>query len=124
MGLPTYCVMRLEMMSDLIYSVRPCLRAEEIDIELPCSKHLWQTEFVHTSDLVPAVLEELSAFTPRFVFPDVLRIALNDAENLPPLDHFTHELLISALQDTVWSVCHEREQVAIDLFKFSIYRAR
>lgn len=103
-------IMRLEMYTSVLLGSHPLISAEEIDWKLPCTKYLWQTSFKSTSAFIAAIKQdEASGMRSDILFSDLVRIALDKDERLPPLDMLSRELLMIALQENVWRACRQRE---------------
>lgn len=101
-----FAIMRLEMYTSVLQSTRPLLSAEEMNINMPCSRYLWYTSFESTSAYVAAIQQTLAgAEQSPLRFSDLCRIGKDPDEALPPLDSLGEELLMNSLQEQVWDAC-------------------
>ena len=98
----TYAVMRLQCYTSVLHSARPLLSAEEMDVELPCSHHLWHRQFSSTAALVGAIKQDLEIQRVPMLFSDLLRIAIDGEEPIPSLTFLEQELFMNGLQEYVW----------------------
>ena len=104
-------ILRLEMYTSVLHGTRPLVSAEELDIELPCSRYLWHTSFASVQAFVAAVEQELSTRNHRPLFSDVFRIAFDADELLPHLETLDQELVFNAMQEQVWAACTARDSL-------------
>ncbi|KAJ9654476.1 hypothetical protein H2198_006485 [Neophaeococcomyces mojaviensis] len=100
-----FAILRLEMYISALQATRPLLSAEEMDVELPCSRYLWHNNFGSNATYVSAIRQELSMSYQTILFSDLIRLTYDEEEKIPHLDLLSHELLMNATQEKVWAAC-------------------
>ena len=106
-----FAILRLEMYTSSLHSTRPLISAEEMDIELPCSRFLWYSEFKSSQSFISAIQQEDSMRTSRPLFSDLVRILHDPEEKLPHIDMLDQELMMNAMQEYVWRACAARDSL-------------
>ena len=105
-----YAILRLEAYTSVLLNCRPLLTAEELELELPCSKFLWLSSFSSDSAYMAAIRQDLaSSIQERMLFSDAVNIATDEKEWLQPTDIISHELVAFGLQQHVWRSCRDVE---------------
>ena len=103
-----YAILRLEAYTSVLLNCRPLLTAEELELELPCSKFLWLSTFSSDAAYTSAIRQDLaSSIQERMLFPDAVNIAMDEKEWLQPTDIISHELVLFGLQQHVWRACRD-----------------
>lgn len=103
-----FAIMRVEMYTSVLLGSRSLVSSEELECNLPCNRYLWHTAFTSSSAFVAAIRQDAESSTLTGIcFSDLVRIALDQDESLPPIDLLSRELLMMALQEPVWRACRQ-----------------
>jgi hypothetical protein len=93
-----FAIFRTEAYLSNIFHTRPMVSAEEMHIELPCPHSIWTATGYEATRRVFQFMEN-SAGNICYTFAELLHVAMNRGEVLPPLSAQDHEFLLLALQE-------------------------
>ncbi|KAH7355203.1 hypothetical protein BKA65DRAFT_395334 [Rhexocercosporidium sp. MPI-PUGE-AT-0058] len=94
-------ILRGDVYTSILLNIRPLVSPEEFDMELPGSDLVWGTEQM-PANVCLQIIEQDKSLGRRVLFSDMHRIALDEEEPFPALEPIGSELLLFALQPSLW----------------------
>ena len=104
-------ILRLEMYTSALFTTRPLVSGHELDVSLPCSRHIWTTAFTNLDGLAVAVHQDRQSNNNHLLYSDLLSILMDTQSDLPHLDVLHGELLVNALQEEIWEASSSRTRL-------------
>jgi hypothetical protein len=97
---------RADIFLSVLLNTRPLISYEEMNMEMPCAAALWRYD-AHDLQQYLRESEINQKSKRRMLFSDLVRIAMDRSEPLPGLNPAESELLLFALQHSVWQFSHD-----------------
>ncbi|KAL2842008.1 hypothetical protein BJY01DRAFT_236133 [Aspergillus pseudoustus] len=104
-----FAIFRAETYTSVLLQKKPLLTMQDISLTLPSCDAVWGSSEKLSARLCLEMIKHDRTPSRHLVASDIIHIALEENEPLPPLDASAYELLLFGLQSSIWRFSSDPE---------------